>query len=109
VLSSNLGWDISYSDRGSSWFSSIPTGMCWHSTLIRPWPHPSKSFPIHLSFYHSTLYSLATNSALNQWFSTGAIWPPRRPCRISEGPQVKVVKLGAMETVKWATKSSPLK
>jgi hypothetical protein len=28
VLSSNLGWDISYSDRGSSWFSSIPTGMC---------------------------------------------------------------------------------
>jgi hypothetical protein len=24
--------------------------------------------------------------------------PPRRPCRISEGPQVKVVKLGAMGT-----------
>jgi hypothetical protein len=46
---------------------------------------------------------------LNQWFSTGAIWPPRWPCRISEGPQVKVVKLGAMETVKWATKISPLK
>jgi hypothetical protein len=41
------------------------------------------------------------NDALNQWFSTGVIWPPRRPCRISEGPQVKVVKLGgAMETVK---------
>jgi hypothetical protein len=29
-----------------------------------------------------------------------AVWPPRLPCRISERPQVKVVKLGAMETVK---------
>jgi hypothetical protein len=38
--------------------------------------------------------------SVEQWFSTGAIWPPRRSCRISEGPQVKVVKLGAMETVK---------
>jgi hypothetical protein len=65
----------------------------------------SNNIIIVISYYSPSTYF----SPLDQWFSTGAIWPPRWPCRISEGPQVKVVKLGAMETVKWATKSSPLK
>jgi hypothetical protein len=37
---------------------------------------------------------LITLDNVQQWFSTGAIWPPRRLCRVTEGPQEKVVKLG---------------
>jgi hypothetical protein len=33
------------------WFSSVPPGKCWDSTLIMPQPLFSKLFPLHLSSY----------------------------------------------------------
>jgi hypothetical protein len=49
VLGSNLGLDAVYPDLGFSMFSSAPPGKWRYSTLIRPWPLPSKSFPIDYS------------------------------------------------------------
>jgi hypothetical protein len=44
VLRSNIGQNIDYSDRGVSWFSSVPSGKCHDSTLNlehdRFLPHP---------------------------------------------------------------------
>jgi hypothetical protein len=43
---------------------SLQVNAGW--TLFRPQPLPSKSVPIHLSFYHLMLHNLATNSAVKQ-------------------------------------------
>jgi hypothetical protein len=40
----------------SSWYSWVPRIKC-RDISNRPRPLPSKSFPIHLSYRHSTLYS----------------------------------------------------
>jgi hypothetical protein len=40
-----------------SWFSWIPPGNFWDSTAIRLLPLSSKSFPIHQSSHHLTLYT----------------------------------------------------
>jgi hypothetical protein len=31
------------------WFTLFPPGKCWDSTLIKPWPLPSKFFPLNHS------------------------------------------------------------
>jgi hypothetical protein len=53
--------------------------------------------------------SETTRNGLEQWFSTGAIWPPQAAMLYFWRATGKSRKIGAMETVKWATKSSPLK
>jgi hypothetical protein len=58
VVSLNLGHNTGYPDSGFLWFSPAPLGRCRDGTSIRPYRLPSTSFPIHLSFYHSFLYSL---------------------------------------------------
>jgi hypothetical protein len=71
----NLIWEVLGSNLSQLfclkflWLSSVLSGKCWDGTLIRPWPHPSKSFPIHLSSYYPTLYSLNTAKTLlnNPW------------------------------------------
>jgi hypothetical protein len=57
VLGSNLDKDIGYSDsRLSRLFSALPRKFR-NITSITQRLHPSKSFPIHQSSYHSTLRS----------------------------------------------------
>jgi hypothetical protein len=52
------------------WFSSAHPGKCWDSTLVRQWPFPSKSFPIHHLSYNSKPYSPATDSfVIYTWIS----------------------------------------
>jgi hypothetical protein len=52
--SGNLSRDTGYPDEVCVVFLSPPS-RCQNSTSIRLSPLPSKPFPIHLSFYHSTL------------------------------------------------------
>jgi hypothetical protein len=66
VPGSNLGPEAGYPECVFSWFSSVPPGECWDSTLKlghdRFLPSPFQF--IHLSPFHSTLYNL------NSWKSS---------------------------------------
>jgi hypothetical protein len=44
---------------GFNWFCSVCSGNCLSITSISPLPRRSKSFPIHQSFYYSTIYRLS--------------------------------------------------
>jgi hypothetical protein len=58
VLGSTLGQVPGYHDWGFSWLSWGLQSKYWCSTAVRPRPHSSKSFQIHLSFYLPTLFTL---------------------------------------------------
>jgi hypothetical protein len=64
VFGSNLGRDPDYHDCGFSPFSSIPPDKYQNSKSIRQRPLPSKSFPIHQTSYHSTMYSQDTENSV---------------------------------------------
>jgi hypothetical protein len=63
LLHSYLGWDIGYPEtfRGSPQFLYVNPG----SASIKSWPLPSKSFPVPLSSYCPSIYSLFTASLIN--------------------------------------------
>jgi hypothetical protein len=62
MLGSNLGWDFDY--RGIFFMVSLtPSRQLWYSASINLWSFASKSFPIHLSPYNSTLYSPVSKSS----------------------------------------------
>jgi hypothetical protein len=50
-----LGQYTWHPDRALSWLSSVFLSKCGNSSLIRPWPAPSKSFPMHHSLSTATL------------------------------------------------------
>jgi hypothetical protein len=64
VVCSNLGRDNGYPGRCVLLLPSVPSGKFWDSSLVRPTLLPPKSFPIHISFIHSTLHFLATETSV---------------------------------------------
>lgn len=64
VHSLNLNCDTGFPEEGILWFTSPPLGKCWDSILNRLWPLPSRFSPIHLSSYHSMLYSLSAGTVV---------------------------------------------
>jgi hypothetical protein len=68
-------------------FFYFAKSQCQDYNLIRPRPLSTKSFPIHLSSYHPTFYSLNNDGAsLNNWRRKSIEVPyccvPSRECRI---------------------------
>jgi hypothetical protein len=61
----NLGWGTGYLDRGFSCFLLVHPGKYQGRSPIRPRPLPSKSFPVRLSSYNPTPYSLDAVASLN--------------------------------------------
>jgi hypothetical protein len=49
VLGANLAWGTDYPNWRLSQIPLVPPGKYWDSGPIRPWPLPSKSFPINYS------------------------------------------------------------
>jgi hypothetical protein len=59
---------------------SVPPRKFSDSTSIWPWPRPSKSFWIHHSPYHSTLYSLDTAGTVK--YTPLLVYPPPSYCAL---------------------------
>jgi hypothetical protein len=59
VVGSDLGWDTSYCDWGSSWLFLVPQGRFWNTTSTGLWPLSPKSFLIHHLFTY--LFIILTN------------------------------------------------
>jgi hypothetical protein len=49
--------------------------------------------------------SEVTGNAVEQWFSTWYMWPPRGPREVSKGPQENEGKLGPHTNFGWATET----
>jgi hypothetical protein len=65
VLGSNIGRNVGYPDGVFfSWLFIVSSGKFHDFNWILPRPFPSKYFPLHISSYHSTLYSLDAGSVV---------------------------------------------
>jgi hypothetical protein len=70
----NLGRNTAYPEEGSLWLYSVSPDKCWNRTSIRTLPLPSKSFPIHHSTYHLTLYSIDTEKKIRGFESASKLY-----------------------------------
>jgi hypothetical protein len=66
MLGSNLCRATGNPDWRLSWYFSARLDKFRDSSSVKPLPLPSRYFPIHQSFYYSTLYDLNTDSVLSK-------------------------------------------
>jgi hypothetical protein len=85
------------------WFSSVPSGHCWNSTLIRPLALSSKSLWIHQWSYHPTLCSSVMKALLNNHKKEKTDWSSWRKEGIIRSPQNFLLVNGLLLWVGLAT------